>query len=72
MSYMVMIIYYIYSFLFIIVYIVCSIMYLLILYVGIGLIKDNKSYKLLLLIKMLSHVWQCNYEIDYVCPYKVL
>ena len=31
-------------------YIVCIITYLLILYVGIGLIKDNNSYKLLLLI----------------------
>ena len=50
MSYMAMIIYNIFSILFIIVYIVCSIIYLLILYVGIGLIKDNNSYKLLLLI----------------------
>ena len=50
MSYMALIIYNIDSFLFIIVSIVYSIIYLLILYVGIGLIKDNNSYKLLLLI----------------------
>ena len=66
-----MIIYNIDSFLFILVCVVC-IIYLLILYVGIGLIKDNNSYTLLLLIYMLWHVLQCKYEIDYVCSYKVL
>ena len=59
-----------------IVYIVGIIICLLILYVGTGLsnIKGNNSYKLLLPIYILSHLWQCEYEIDYgsVCSYKVL